>query len=250
MKRICVFLSILFTSLPLNGRAQSVDTSSNPDSLLIRARTQLHEATNVPDIRKLLESRASFERLLSISTRQWLVHYYIALADRYISQSYLAANQIEKVVEFVDDGVDHLDKCIDKNQDFAEAYALTSSLLGTKISVSPIQGMVLGPRSVIALSKAESLDPHNPRVLLMSGISVFHRPKAFGGGADRAMDILLNAAEHFSTYEPASELYPQWGHEEVYAWLGQIAESKEDYAMAKMYYKKALEINTNYSWVG
>ena len=247
MKRLnIVFVAWAFFPAVLS--AQSPATSGHPDSLLIQVRAQMHEANSSFETGKLVEARAAFERILPMSAKPWLVHYYIGLTDRYLSQLYYESDT-DLANRYLDAGINQLKTSIALKKDFAEAHALQSSLYGMKIALSPWKGMFLGPRSTDAMERAVKTDPENPRVLLLSGISALETPPMFGGSAEEARELLLRSVDRFETYQPVSEVHPMWGRYEAYAWLGQAAVELDDYDAAKSYYEKALEINPDGGWV-
>ena len=247
MKRF-YFVFVAWAFFPAVLSAQSSATFGHPDSLLIRVRAQMHEANSLFETGKLVEARATFERILPMTEKPWLVHYYIALADRYLSQHYYESDT-DLTNRHLDAGIDQLETSIKLKEDFAEAHALQSSLYGMKIALSPWKGMLLGPRSKDAMDRAVKSDPDNPRVLLLSGISALETPPMFGGSAEEAREMLLRSVDRFETYQPASEAYPRWGHYEAYAWLGQTSVELNDYDAAMSYYEKALEVNPVGGWV-
>jgi len=247
MKPLC-FVLVVWGFFPAVVSAQSTAVSDHPDSLLIRVRAQMHEANSTFETGKLVEARATFERILPMTAKPWLVHYYIALTDRYLSQHYYESDT-DLANRHLDAGIDQLKISIALEEDFAEAHALQSSLYGMKIALSPWKGMILGPRSFDAMNRARKTDPENPRVLLLSGISALETPPMFGGSAEEALELLIKCVDRFETYQSVSEVYPQWGRYEAYAWLGQTAVEFDDYDAAKSYYEKALEINPDGGWV-
>ena len=220
-----------------------------PDTALLQSIIQLQKALDEWNKKKMLQARATFEQLLAYSNDQWLVHYYIALSDLYLTQYHLSSKEKDEVKKYIKDGIENLERSIKLKENFADSYALLANLYGMEISLSPTKGIILGPRINSVLATAEKLEPNNPRVHLVAGISAFHTPKLFGGGEDKAIQRLNKAAELFETYQPPSPLYPNWGHEEVYAWLGLIAMKQNDFELAEKYFNKALKINPNYFWV-
>jgi len=244
MKTISAFLLILF--LGLNLRAQSL---SPADSLLLKAKLQLNEAIRQWNESDLQNARALFERLLNQTDKKFLVHYYIAYADYHLINFYQKDEIKDRMEKFLDDGIQHLKQSIELNENFSESFALLSSLLGRKISLSPFKAIVLGPRSGTAISKAMLLEPENPRVHFIAGINAYFTPRMFGGGKDKARHSLKKALQLFPEYQSPSPLYPDWGYPETYAWLGVFAIDADSLDRAESYFQKALEVDPDYSWV-
>lgn len=223
--------------------------NSKVDSLIIKGKTQMMEAFDSWNFEKMNNSRAYFERLLSIeSEQQFLIHYYIGFIDLRISYSLMEDNK-KKALEFIDDGISHLEKTIQIKDDFAEGYALLSSLLGNKIGMKPILGMTLGMKSGQLISRAFGIAPENPRISLIAGESAYYTPKLFGGGKKKAMEHLNNAIAFFQTFTPENRIYPSWGYDEAYAYKGMIFTDQELWDEAKKSFEKGLEINPDNSWI-
>ncbi len=222
--------------------------SQSVDPLIISGKGKIESAISDWDEQSLLGARAHFERALSLNDKAWLVHYYIAYCDNQLVNLFMSKQDKGKVKKYVNDGLSHLEDAVDEKPDFAEAYALMSSLYGTKIAVMPWAGFWYGPKSGKIMGKAMALDPENPRINLINGISMKFTPESFGGGVASAKLYLNKAAELFKTDAPEA-IMPDWGRSDTYAWLGQIefeAGKKEE---AKRHYEKALEINPNNNWV-
>ncbi len=222
---------------------------SHVDSLIIQGKEQIQSAVDGWDLQKMIAARGFFERLLNDPTYLWLAHYYIGYADMRIVTYYFSKEDKDRALEWVNDGIKHLKKSIELKGDFAEPYSLLSSLYGNKIGIKPLLGMILGPKSGGAQKKAFELAPQNPRSHLIAGESAYYTPKLFGGGKEKALKYLHQAAEYFITYQPKGEIYPSWGYEETYAYLGLIQMDKGNFDLARENFQKALQINLHYGWV-
>ncbi len=130
----------------------------------------------------------------------------------------------------------------------AESQAVLSSCLGALASSGMIAGMRYGPASSTARDAAMTLGPRNPRVLLMSAITLWFTPKMWGGGEDKGYAMLLRAIAAFASDAPAKPL-PAWGHAEAYAWLGQMEVRRGNIEAAREAYTKALAQEPGYAWV-
>ena len=182
-------------------------------------------------------------------TYSWLIHYYIALADYRIVSFYFSQQNQEQAKKYIDDGIEHLQSCLEMKDDFAEAYSLLSSLYGNKIGTDPQLGMTLGPKSGVMMAKAMKLEPQNPRTQLIAAWSAYFTPKMWGGGKDKAKEHYEQAIAFFDSFKVTDPLLPDWGHDEAYAWLGMAQMEAEEFEAAKTNFNKALEINPEYGWV-
>ena len=157
----------------------------------------------------------------------------------------------ERQGEDVDALLDEAQKLLERSaelQPLPETYAVLASVLGQKIGSNPLRGMILGPRSNAAMDRALELGPENPRAWLMKGISAIFTPRLFGGGLERAEEALRQALAHFETDSPAPPA-PAWGHDEAWAWLGEVYRRTDRHAEAREAYMKALEIEPQNGWV-
>ena len=243
-KKISVFLTIVL----MIGSVR-VYSADNNDSLYIKGKTMLSKAVNSWDIQKMLEARSYFERVMSADSRKWLAKYYIGLSDNRIIIFFMSKNNKEMALKYIDDAITNLEESIKLNDSFAESYALLSSVMGKKIGIKPMLGMSLGMKSGMLMSKAMNIEPDNPRVRLIAGQNAYYTPRMFGGGKKKAVKELLIAAACFDSVKTENPAYPQWGHEEVYAWLGLINADLNNFEKAESFYNKALEIKPDFGWV-
>ena len=63
----------------------------------------------------------------------------------------------------------------------------------------------------MAIAKAKSINPLNPRITLHEAQGVFYTPEAYGGGKQKAMPLIKFAVEQFAIFKPASAIMPNWG---------------------------------------
>lgn len=158
---------------------------------------------------------ATFERIADAEKTQWLPYYYASLTQ------VLKCFQIEG---------DAKDKICDKAQDLlskAEAIEKNSELECIKQMISVNRMMVdpmsrwqqYGPIGAQAIAAAKKLDPTNPRPYYLEGQTVLNTPASFGGGMENAKPLFLKAKELFEKFKPASDIYPNWGKEQLNAIL-------------------------------
>lgn len=216
------------------------------ENLIIQGKQFIRNGLNNWNEKDLLQGRALFERALSQGEDNYLVHYYLGYADYRLAIFY---KEKDKKNQYLEDGIDHLKKSIELKGDFSDSHALLSSIYGSKISINPILGMTLGPKSGMEVSMAIKCDSSNPRAYLVRGISKYHTPPIWGGGVDKAVESLLKAISLYDSIPPPDSLMPDWGWDEAYAWLGLCYMKKEDYVGAKLQFEKALEINPENRWV-
>jgi len=245
MNKFQLFACILLTALlPLNGGAQEPDSRK----ILLEARQTIASAADNADRGLFLEAKFMLQPLKNSGQFSTLAYYYLGYID------YLMGVVIERMNEdraeaCIDSSIEYLDTAIAKNKSFAEAYALQASCYGIKISFSPLKGIILGPRSGKLIAKALELAPGNPRVGLIDAISTYNTPSLFGGGKDKGLEKMKKSVELFERWKEPDSLQPDWGKEEVHAWIGIAYMERSETILARREFEKALEINPNYGWV-
>ena len=74
--------------------------------------------------------------------------------------------------------------------------------------------MTYGQAAGEALQKAIKLDPNNPRLYYLQGMSLFGTPEQFGGGKDKAKPVFEKAVQLYKEQKP-KPLYPDWGQKQA-----------------------------------
>jgi tetratricopeptide (TPR) repeat protein len=240
MKRLLLVVIIILTTVGI--RAEEKATVDN-HILTIKALQQ--EAVDKGDIEKLKEVSSKLERLSTFGDKEWLVNYYLAL--NYYRISTILYNNKEESEKYLESAKETIQKSIKGKDDFADSHALFSTILGIELGFKPQLAMTNGIQSAKEIEKAKKLAPENPRVYMIDGTGKLYTPKMFGGGVDKAIEFFEEAAELFAR-EKDQGIYPDWGKDEVYVWLGNAYKEKKEDSTATEFYKKALEINPECGW--
>ena len=103
-------------------------------------------------------------------------------------------------------------EAIEKN---AEICAIKNMSATQQMLMDPqSRWMSYGQQASTALQEGMKLDPANPRLCYLQGMSVFNTPEQFGGGKDKAKPIFEKAIELFNA-EKSKPMYPHWGKKET-----------------------------------
>lgn len=119
--------------------------------------------------------------------------------------------------------VRELDQTIAAAEDFTEAVALRAACLVTEASAA--HGSFAAYRSFAArrarreIDRAQRLDAHNPRVLLIEAMSEYQLAPELGGDKERALAKLHEAVSAFETERAGLEPLPGWGGADAYLLL-------------------------------
>jgi tetratricopeptide (TPR) repeat protein len=240
MKRVLLLLLITLTTIGIRA-----EEKATVDSHILTIKALQQEAVNNGDVEKLKEISTKLERLSTFGDKEWLVNYYLALNNYRIST--IAYDDKEISEKYIESAKEAVQQSIEGKDDFADSHALLSSILGIEIGFKPQLGMINGMKSGKEIEKAKKLDPENPRVYLIDGTGKLYTPPMFGGGVDKAIGLYGKAAELFAK-EKDRGIYPDWGKDEVYVFLGNAYKEKKDDSTAAEFYKKALEVNPDYGW--
>ena len=159
---------------------------------------------------------AAFQRVGEAEKTQWLPYYWAALAkvrigwvDNTVDKDKLA----EETKALITKG-----EAINQNSEF---QALRDMAAVQQMMVDPQnRWQTYGTEAATALQKGMQMDPKNPRLYYLQGMSVFNTPEQFGGGKAKAKPVFQQAADLFKT-EEKKPLTPTWGAQQNDAMLAQ-----------------------------
>src|SRR5579863_9507838 len=159
---------------------------------------------------------ATFDRIGDAEKTQWLPFYYAALA-----QTLAGWNPDLKDKDANSRKINaYLVKAeaIEKN---SETYAIENMSATQQMLVDPQnRWMTNGKDASEALQKGLALDPNNPRLYYLQGMSMFNTPVQYGGGKDKAKPLFEKSVALFKTAQP-KPLYPSWGQKQATDMLAQ-----------------------------
>lgn len=153
---------------------------------------------------------AMFERIGDAEKTQWLPYYYAGLAYStigWMNPKGDADANADKIKALCDKA-----EAIEKN---AEIYALRNMAATQQMVVDPqSRWMSYGQEAADALKKGMEIDPNNPRLYYLQGMSVLNTPEQFGGGKEKAKPILQKAVDLYKAEQP-KPMYPHWGQKQA-----------------------------------
>ena len=232
-------LPTIAQSQQLTGTAKWADSASR----------EIEAANVTGDLNRLTNAAAMIDRVLTVTPNDPLLLYYRSLALWRTATAYTGLKKNDEAKRALDEADLLLEQAAAKSPT-ADALALRSSVIGLMIGLSgnPLSGMTLGPKAGMLLERAKELEPKNPRVWLIGGMSAMFTPKMFGGGMDKAEQEFRKSIALFETDRPVSPT-PSWGRADAYIWLGQVLQKEDKLADAKAAYEKALELQPGNQWV-
>lgn len=239
-------ISILALLFILTIGNMSANADADFDKAIMKGKKALTEAMNTSDEAKLIKARGQFERILQLKQEPWLVNYYIALADYGLAMVGMRTEDKDKTKKYTESGIEIINKSLDANPEFCDSYVLLESLNFNRWQYEQEKMQEIISATQSADAEAKRLEPENPRYLLVTGISQFYTPEAFGGGIKMALPTLEKSESAFKTYKPKSELYPDWGQDMAYGYIALCLLKRDDEgdkAKAKEMIDEGLKIN-------
>ena len=159
---------------------------------------------------------AAFERIGDAEKTQWLPYYYAGLA---LTTAGWQDPKLDKEAN-----AEKIKAVCDK----AESIEKTSEICEIRNMAATQQMMIdpqtrwatFGKEASDALQTGMQLNPNNPRLYYLQGMSVFNTPAQFGGGKEKAKPIFEKAVQLFKAEQP-KPLYPRWGQKQAEDMLAQ-----------------------------
>lgn len=201
MKKSILLLAVIF--LASYSFAQS-------DKYVAAMKTNINQIDSIMAKQNGAAIANNFLRIGEAEKTQWLPYYYAAYVI--VSQG-LRDQDVNKKDGMAQNAKDALKKAEDiLGKENSEIATIKSMIATLEMTVDPqSRYMTYGPIIEENIKKAESLDPTNPRPILVQAQNLFYTPEAFGGGKDAAKKLFDDAKLKFDSFKPESELSPMWG---------------------------------------
>jgi hypothetical protein len=158
-----------------------------------------------------------FQRIGSKESSQWLPPYYAAFSQIQKGRLMMRNGNMQEL-----DGVAaQAEKYLGTAQslagtDNAEIHLLSKMAYSLRMMVNPQQRfMTDGARASEELTRAEKLDPSNPRIALIKAEDIYFTPEQYGGSKTKGMEMFKDALAKFNAYKPKTALDPNWGRAEA-----------------------------------
>ena len=171
--------------------------------------------------------------------------FQLALTEYGLLNVTMADNDKKLFSDYADDCQERLESLVESKKFGAEAKALLSGVYGFKIAYSPLKGMFYGPKSSTLLDQAMEENPSSPIVLKLYASNQYFTPEMWGGNKDLALKAFKKSTEYFGKNNQEKS----WMNLDNLAWIGKIYQEEGQPEIAKLTWKKALEIEPNFYWV-
>ncbi len=180
---------------------------------MLRAQTNFEEGMKqgmeLWDQGRTEESSALFQRIASAEKDSWLPNYYVGLIN---STAAFRTKDYDKVNQYLTTAQTAIDRALTQNPDNAELLVLQAMIHTAWINFDPMSyGQNLSPKIMQLYSRAEKLDPHNPRVVLSKAQFEMGSAKFFGSDVKPICAELSRSIDLFDNFKPESQFHPKWG---------------------------------------
>lgn len=166
---------------------------------------RMYQLNNAIELQALANQ---FERISNAEQDKWLPAYYAAYC--FVRSTFFDNMEADDKHKQLDKAQKLIDLLVKKIANESEIHALQALIYQMRIT-DMSKGAKYSRKAAEAISKAEKLNPENPRVYYLRGSNTFHTPKFFGGGPDKAKPDLEKAANMFKTNKAKNILMPNWG---------------------------------------
>ena len=200
MKKLFL-ISLLFAAIIANAQSDKYVAAMKKNLALMDSAKTTADFQNVSN---------AFERIGDAEKTQWLPYYYAGLAlttPAWTDQKLDKDANAEKIKALCDKA-----DALDKN---AEICTIRNMAATQQMLVDPqTRWQTSGMEASAALQKGIQIDPNNPRLYYLQGMSLFNTPEQFGGGKDKAKPLFAKSVELFKKQEH-KPLYPTWGQDQA-----------------------------------
>lgn len=155
------------------------------------------------------EAANAMERIAAAEKTKWEPFYYAAY-------NYIMMSDIEKESAKKDSYLDLATKALDQAKAIkpndSEITALEGFIYMMRVTVDPAsRGQEYSGKAFRSFGTAVSLNPENPRALMLMGQMQLGTAQFFNSPTTEACTTIQKSLQKFETYKPENSLSPQWG---------------------------------------
>jgi hypothetical protein len=201
-------LTILFFSLIL-----TISAFAQNNRYKIAMQKAVGELQAAEQSRDFTAPANTFERIAAAAPGdEWLPAYYQAYCHIMQAVGAMQQGKPEQITAYLEKSQGALDIAKAISPENSEIMALQGYIYTGHIWADPMgNGPMYSPQSMVAYQTAIETGPDHPRGYHLLGMHLLYMPAIYGGGPERALKYLKQAEERFASFEPVSELHPNWG---------------------------------------
>jgi hypothetical protein len=198
----------------------AVAAQAQTDKYVSAMKANLSKFDSAKTIADFESLAAAFTRIGEAEKTQWLPFYWAGVAlsnigwrDQKTDKDALAGRIIALC--------DKAEALTTDSADQSEILSVRNMAATQQMLVDPqTRFMSYGKQAAGYLQKGMQLNPGNPRLYYLQGMSVFNTPEQFGGGKQNAKPVFQKAVDLFKA-EQVKPLYPHWGEVQAVQMLAQ-----------------------------
>lgn len=211
MKKILLLLAITVSSAVLFAQSEKYVKAMETNITMLDSAMVQGTLANLSN---------NFERIAEAEKTQWLPYYYASYCTVMNSLNEKDKGKTDGIADKAEQLVKKAESILGKEN--SETCVIKSLIASSHMMVDPqARWQQYGAVSSNNITKARSLDPTNPRPLLLEGQSKYYTPESFGGGKAAAKELLLQSISMFDTFKPETKLHPTWGKTSATYFLSQ-----------------------------
>ncbi len=175
---------------------------------------QLEKMQTAETAEQLRDAANGFNRIAEMNKEEWLPNYYAALA---LINAGFRSEEIKTKDAFYNEAKNYIDKTIKANGENAELVALKGYALMGELSADPAsRGQSMSAEVMNTFGRALSLQPQNPRAMILMAQMELGMAQFFGQGPEKACGMAQNSLKLFEqeeSKEVSATEKPVWGKE-------------------------------------
>jgi len=174
----------------------------------------IHSNNNADDLAN------SFIRIGDAEKTQWLPYYYAGYCKAVQAMTEKDNSKKDALADKATESITKAESILGKEN--SEIDVIKSMIATAHMTVDPASRyMTYGQDISSNIEKAETLDPTNPRPVLVQAENAFYTPEQYGGGKDVAKTLFDKAKQLYENFKPESDLSPMWGQTALNYFLSQ-----------------------------
>jgi hypothetical protein len=155
----------------------------------------------------------AFVRIGDAEKTQWQPYYYAGLALSTVG--WMPGTDKDANAQKINTLCDKAEALAASDADKSEICALRNMSATQQMMVDPqTRWQTNGQAAAAALQKGMQLNPNNPRLYYLQGMSLFNTPTQFGGGKDKAKPVFEKAVSLYNAEQPTG-FNPRWGKQQA-----------------------------------
>lgn len=199
--------SVIAITLVMMSLAAISETNSFDKLMLENLQTLRAEAEDI----NYIELGDNFAKIAEAAPRRFEPLYYSAYS--YIIASWQFNDASEKT-DLLTKANDAIDKGLTLSPENDELLVLKAFYYQAMIMTNPQRfGQSYSMKAAELFSKAQAINPSNPRTQFLMAQNTYYTPVEYGGGKERALPLFKKAASFFETQDTTNYLSPIWGEQ-------------------------------------